>query len=169
MNRECKRCKKTLPVENFYTAKKKDKIYWHSTCKSCFHISPNIMSEMLHNAKKRANKKKVAFNLTKDFLGALNISQKGNCALTGIALNWDGQSRAKKKGASPFDRASLDRIDPSKGYTEDNVQLVADFVNRMKYQLTEDELLAACRLIVEHYEKRKREVLIGASLLPGTL
>lgn len=110
----------------------------------------DIVYWMIQNAKKRAKKKCIKFDLTRDFILSLNSEQNGKCAITGIKLNWNGQDRAIKKGLSPFNRASLDRIDSSKGYTEDNVQLVADFVNRMKYQLSKKELLSSCQLILEH-------------------
>jgi hypothetical protein len=43
-----------------------------------------------------------------------------------------------RKKANPF-KASLDRIDSSRGYTEDNVQWVCWSVNQMKSDKTKEE------------------------------
>ena len=45
---------------------------------------------------------------------------------------------------------SLDRIDSSQGYTEDNVQLVCRIVNIMKNDLSVDEFVGWCKLIEVH-------------------
>lgn len=55
--------------------------------------------------------------------------------------------------AAPIYRASLDRIDSSKGYTKDNVQLVAFIVNYMKNALSESEFLTICNGIVKKAKK----------------
>ena len=46
--------------------------------------------------------------------------------------------------------ASIDRIDPSKGYTKDNVQLVCSQVNMMKSNMEMDELYMFCENILKH-------------------
>ena len=50
-------------------------------------------------------------------------------------MNLECQPRKK---VNPF-KASLDRIDPTKGYTEDNVRWVCWAVNQMKSDKTEAE------------------------------
>lgn len=42
---------------------------------------------------------------------------------------------------------SVDRIDSSKGYTKDNVQLVCDIVNRMKLDLNMSKFVELCKII----------------------
>jgi len=43
---------------------------------------------------------------------------------------------------------SLDRVDPNRGYTRDNVQVVAWAYNCAKQQRTDEELIELCRQIV---------------------
>lgn len=44
---------------------------------------------------------------------------------------------------------SIDRINSSKGYTKDNVQLVTMAANQMKNDLTLDELIVMCSNIIK--------------------
>lgn len=43
--------------------------------------------------------------------------------------------------------ASLDRIDNTKGYTEDNVQWVHKIINKMKSDLTQEDFIMWCKRI----------------------
>ena len=45
---------------------------------------------------------------------------------------------------------SIDRIDSTKGYTKDNVQLVCAQVNMMKAEMTMEELYIFCENIVNN-------------------
>ena len=44
---------------------------------------------------------------------------------------------------------SIDRIDSSVGYVRGNVQLVCDIVNRMKQNLSQEELYKWCNRILK--------------------
>ncbi len=72
---------------------------------------------------------------------ALFVSQGRCCALTGEPLQFD-----RRKGFL----ASLDRIDPSKGYTLGNVQWVSKTVNIMRNVLSIPEFVGLCRKVVQH-------------------
>ena len=48
------------------------------------------------------------------------------------------------------DRASLDRIDSTKGYVKGNIQFVAVMAQYAKHGFTEQELLGFCKRVVEH-------------------
>jgi hypothetical protein len=64
-----------------------------------------------------------------------DIQTPTHCPILGIELkrNTGGKSY---KGNSP----SLDRIDPTKGYVKDNVQVISQRANVMKNDATFDEL-----------------------------
>ena len=79
---------------------------------------------ILRGCIKSANIKKMKCNLTKEFLISLWESQKGKCSYTGITLHLPTYKHEK----SPR-KASLDRIDSSKGYEQGNVEYVCVFVN----------------------------------------
>lgn len=42
---------------------------------------------------------------------------------------------------------SVDRIDSSKGYTKDNIQLICGMVNIIKYKLPQEKFIELCKKI----------------------
>jgi hypothetical protein len=64
-------------------------------------------------------------------------SQGKVCAITGLELD----------PADKWYKPSLDRIDPSLGYTVDNIRIVAWIVNHARSDLTDDEFLTMCRFV----------------------
>lgn len=85
------------------------------------------------------------FNVSKEFLWDLYLKQDKKCALTGMPIYLEKKYSSKRSRQT----ASLDRIDSSKGYTEDNVQWVHKFINFFKGKLDEKELYNICKKIVE--------------------
>lgn len=81
-------------------------------------------------AKQRSKKSGVEFTIKK-----ADIFIPSECPLTGIKIN--RQQRGRMQQSSP----SLDRIDPAKGYTPDNVWVISWQANRMKSDATQDQLL----------------------------
>lgn len=71
--------------------------------------------------------------------------QDGRCALTQKPF----ESRSNEDGGIQADRLSLDRIDNSIGYAEDNIQLTTQFANRARGELSVED--AKTRL-VQHAE-----------------
>lgn len=64
--------------------------------------------------------------------------QNGMCAYSGLPLSIE---------TNHPEIVSLDRIDSSKGYTKDNLQLLAWSVNKMKQEFSEEYFLKMCSLI----------------------
>jgi hypothetical protein len=65
-------------------------------------------------------------DLDRDFLIA-KIAP-GACELTGVAFSYDKNTNYYSNPKCP----SIDRIDSSKGYYKDNVQIVLNWINRAK-------------------------------------
>ena len=118
------------------------------TCKDCYHKNnvgnqhtsfsgyENVSGTYYSQIKLNAKKRELEFNLSIIYINYLLEKQDFKCALSGIKIN-------------VFDKtASLDRIDSSKGYTEDNVQWVHKTVNIMKMSMSDEKLLEWCRLIL---------------------
>lgn len=94
-------------------------------------------------AKRRAEKKGFEFDITIEFLHELWDKQKGLCSITKLPM-----TNNFKMDQFNYN-VSVDRIDSSKGYTKDNVQLVCNIVNRMKLDLSMRELVKLCKIIVD--------------------
>lgn len=98
-------------------------------------------NDKLKHAKQRAKDKDLEFNLTREFLDSICVKY---CPILGFELSYNN-SNVKNNSAT------LDRIDNSKGYTVDNVQILSHQANRMKSDSSKQELLAFARYILENY------------------
>jgi hypothetical protein len=106
----------------------------------------NISGWYLSSIKNRAFNKGLECSVTKEYLWDLYIKQNRKCNLTGLDIEF-------KKKKSP-QTASLDRIDSSKGYTENNVQWVHKDINIIKQDYSLSEFLNYCKLVID-YENKK--------------
>lgn len=155
----CIWCKKFLPEANFSICRS-NKDGRQSRCKSCDNdynrkrreaIGPEEMrkrwnsdrakktndfnyrlNSLLNVSKQRARLKDREHTLTLDDLKALYPTD-GLCPVFGIKLEWNSKGFRE---TSP----SIDRIDSSKGYTLDNVQIISWKANRIKSYATVEEL-----------------------------
>jgi hypothetical protein len=158
----CSRCKevKSLPEDFYQNGVKKDgSPKYASWCKPCrlsitkvryregnkYFLSiidsrSKTPRAFLSYLRSKAKARKEC-SVTLDELEDIYNAQKGLCALTGRVM-------AYRPGEANV--MSIDRIDPSKTYTKDNVQLVCREANVLKWNLTKDELIAICKEVVEH-------------------
>lgn len=82
--------------------------------------------DLIRSAKTRASLKNLEFSITPEYIRSLFEASGGKCQLTGIPFDFD-------KSYVPYERRpyvpSIDRINPSAGYTEGNVRLICSAVN----------------------------------------
>ena len=142
----CPKCNQNLLLLNFHK-NKNTKSGYCSWCKTCSASSfKNIYERdrnkyFLNAIKKRASQKNVPFDLDLE-----DIKFPQYCPILGIELsrNEDYQGPAKN---SP----SVDRIDPSKGYVKDNIQIVSHLANAMKQNATPEELRMFAKWVLKTY------------------
>jgi hypothetical protein len=75
--------------------------------------------------------------------------QDGKCPYTGWKLKNMPTSDHKDQLPLTPDRASVDRIDSSKGYTRDNIQFVSVMAQYAKHQFGENDLVNFCEAVVK--------------------
>lgn len=163
MNKFCRTCKETLPLEDFVKSKSgKDGTL--NICKPCkarqsreylkgnykkiterrYEVINSSVEERLKHityvAKNRAKKKGHVFTLSYPFIHAMWSKQEGKCALSGVEMGI--QTRTDEL-------VSIDRIDSSIGYTGNNVQLVAHAVNISKNILPQDYFINMCKHVAD--------------------
>jgi hypothetical protein len=101
----------------------------------------NFISGILNHAAKR--KQHLGFDIDLVYLLELHKKQRGLCALSGVEMTiLAGSGRVNTN-------ISIDRIDSSLGYVRGNVQFVCDIVNRIKQDLSQEELYKWCNLILK--------------------
>lgn len=97
-------------------------------------------SELYSAAKRRARQKNLPFEIDSPFVETLFVS---HCPVFDVPLDW---TIDRGKGRAPLSNApSIDRIDPTKGYTKDNVWIISHKANAIKNNATHEEL----RLVAE--------------------
>ena len=95
--------------------------------------------ELYHRTRRRASKLGLPFNLTPGFIDQMTIPII--CPVLGIPLKLDRSTEQTD------DSISIDRIDSSKGYTQDNVIFVSWRANRHKSNASLKEL----KMLYEFY------------------
>lgn len=98
---------------------------------------------LINKAKFRAKNKNLKFEISYDFI--FNKLECGKCEKTGIEFTFENQEKSYRNPYSP----SIDKINPFGDYTEDNIQVVCNFYNTAKGQMTDDEFLQFCHQVVE--------------------
>lgn len=111
-----------------------------NTCNSNRVKSYSIEAKMRNRAQQRSRKSGISFNIKKE-----DIKVPDTCPILGIHLvSHKGRSGGKKN--SP----SLDRINPLKGYTKDNIQVISHLANQMKSHANEKELIIFAKWILNN-------------------
>lgn len=128
--------------------------------KSCKHCRPQSNSGQLspwwkgkcefsityfNSIKNAANRRKIEFNISPEYIQELFNKQNRKCIYTDIELNF------VKFNKKSLQTASLDRINSNKGYIEGNVQWVHKSINMMKMLLSHDKFIELCGLVSAKY------------------
>jgi len=145
----CRRCRQFKNIFEFYFLNTSAKNGRNTTnnkrintcCKKCqseqYKQSPTE-SKILHACRKRAKDKGLEFTLKLE-----DIVIPSHCPMLGIPLHpTSGQ-------AAHANSPSLDRLDPRKGYTPENTQIISHRANTIKSNATPEEL----RLIADYTEQ----------------
>jgi hypothetical protein len=99
-----------------------------------------IDSRLKNLCTKAKNRDKEFSLVNADLLDVFEV-QQGLCAYTKLPL---------VATANQFNTISLDRIDSSKGYHKDNIQLVCAAINKMKQEYTEQMFISLCHLVAQN-------------------
>jgi len=78
------------------------------------------------------------------------LQQKGRCAFTGAELTI---ARGRKEGRAATN-ASIDRVDPRKGYVQGNIHWTTKQVNLVRRDLTVEDFITLCRAVATFADNR---------------
>lgn len=105
-----------------------------------------LFKRRMASYRRRAKLKGFDCNVTPEFLLELWEKQEGKCYYTGVSIEWNnfgiGKGRRNLKGIS------LDRVNNTKGYTQDNVVLCTWIANTLKNDMPLEEFYNSCSLIL---------------------
>ena len=124
---ECKDCQR----ERYY--KERQKLFENDDLALRYKLQ-----QALKGTKRRSREKNIYNDLTLDYIMYLWEKQSGKCALTGMQMTY------KFYEGRVNSNVSIDRIDSTKGYSKDNVQLVCMAANQMKNDLSMTEFIEMC-------------------------
>lgn len=102
--------------------------------------SDATLADKFYKAKWHSKRKGREFSISYEYILGLINTQNNKCALTGIQFS---------ETFGPC-YISIDRIDSSKGYTEDNIQLVLALINKMKLNLNQNDFINMCKAVYEN-------------------
>lgn len=93
-----------------------------------------------NKARSRSKQKGYETDLNTEYLKKVWDNQNGLCPYTGIEMELGRTSGDEDIRKTPI-KASLDRIDPSKGYIKGNVEFVCYCINVMKNDFSKEQML----------------------------
>ncbi len=85
----------------------------------------------------------LSFEINIDDVADLYENQKGRCNLTGWSIVFP------EIGHPQISTASIDRIDSSKGYIKNNIQLVHKDVNMAKQRYSQEYFIEMCKAVAK--------------------
>src|SRR5262245_6400117 len=109
-----------------------------------------LISKAKGRAKKAKNDERKQVTIDKEYLFDLWNKQNACCPYCKMKLDIKGKTH--QPGITPDMRATLDRIDSSKGYIKGNIAIVHMVCNRFKGQLPYALMYAIARRIVDCFE-----------------
>lgn len=112
-----------------------------------------FVCERISNWKFRAKKIDAKFLVSKEYLGGLWKIQRGRCFYTGKRLTYFSSDH----GQALPNTASLDRLNPRRGYIQGNLAWVCHEINLMKRSFTHAVFMKLCKKIgaVKHVMPQK--------------
>lgn len=159
MEKRCRKCNLIKSLDQYHK-NKNIKDGYHTICKICNNKQANIWVKnnhekvilmkkerrkdikysLLESAKTRSLKKNITFDISIN-----DIIVPEYCPALNIKLI---KSTNRLSSNSP----SIDRINPNKGYTKDNIQILSFKANAMKNNASKEELLNFAKWILKYYE-----------------
>jgi hypothetical protein len=156
----CTKCGETKEKDQFYYHRQRK--YYIPNCKQCAgkeqleyaktkrtdlnFITMSRAAEIRYRCKKNHHNREVSSNL-KNLLRQQWEIQGGFCYYSGLPMVLSNEYHTNPNVMT------VDRIDSSKGYVEGNVVLCCSIINRMKQNLTLQELKELCAKILQYTPK----------------
>lgn len=103
---------------------------------------------MLIHVRSRSKRKGLPFDLDMEWLKEELVKNNFCCARSNLPLTPSREDKAGKRGIYPT-TISLDKVDPTKGYTKDNVEVVCYLYNISKNKFTTEDVIEMAKGVLE--------------------
>lgn len=100
----------------------------------------DIPADFWYNIVNGARQRGIKFYISIEYAWNLFLNQKRKCKLSNLELSFSKEKRT----------ASLDRIDSSKDYIENNVQWIHKDINLMKNKFPQKDFIEICKLVAKN-------------------
>ena len=129
-----------------------------STCRECTHVYyakvtrkyvctlKGRLHRIYGRVCDRARKDNTETDITREYLLELYNKQEGKCFYTGKDMIYDTEETYSR------DLVSIDRVNPNKSYTKDNVVLCCWGVNNSKRDYTLEEYVELCGIVYNRFK-----------------
>nr|QBK92891.1 MAG: Zn-finger protein [Pithovirus LCPAC403] len=156
-DRTCIRCNVRKPVDKFW-ANPGNESGLKVTCIQCYSIrrveSSSELKNFIHTKYLQSKRSKHGCDVSEDYVKNLWNEQEHICSGTGYEIRHEmvlPDTEGFRRIPLPhYFNLSIDRIDSSIGYVENNIQLVTLGYNYIKNKLDEDFLFVMARYIAEY-------------------
>jgi hypothetical protein len=144
---KCNGCGKEFEMRRGkYTSRHRENNGIHYCNRSCYDIHRIGKSPFGYFVDKSRSRGRWKYDIDTDFLAELWGKQDGKCPYTGIKMILPESKKSFRKYHS-IEKASLDRIDTTKGYIKGNVEFVCQGINFAKHDYSKDEVMAFVKKI----------------------
>lgn len=106
----------------------------HFRWKGGKYVSAAYLSKLKSDAKRRG----LDFNISVHDVDSIFEAQNFKCSISNVDISFIEET------------ASIDRIDSSRGYEPDNIQILHKRVNEMKWDYEQQDFIKWCKLIARH-------------------
>lgn len=117
-----------------------DKLKWSP-------LLSNTIRKMINMAKARAKERGMDFNISHDDILQALERQGGLCALSRAEFDITAAENGRRRKRC----MSIDRIDSSRGYTNDNIRITSVMVNMARLNWSDDDFVAMCAAVAENH------------------
>lgn len=124
-----------------------DELHWKTHYKGGRYIT----GQEFTNIKKGAENRNINFNITIKDIEEIYEKQNKKCNLSGIDIKFN-TTHTDGGGKILRGNASIDRIDSSKDYSKNNIQIVDKNINLAKRSLSQEEFILMCKRVTKYNE-----------------
>lgn len=106
----------------------------------------DISSRFIRNLRNNARRRNIDFNIEAKDVWNVYLKQNKRCSLSGELIFFNPLNKVTNTQT-----ASVDRIDSSKDYSIENIQILHKDINMLKFKYDQDFFIELCKKVADHH------------------